>query len=100
MSQSSAPESPFLTVTQAAEYLRLQPCTLNRWRTTGEGPFFIKAGGRIYYRLADLESYTLERRRRSTAEHRAKKREAASQDRLVIGKLRELAGDGRPRHGG
>lgn len=31
--------------------------TIERWRFTGEGPQFIKLGGRVVYRLADIEAY-------------------------------------------
>ena len=30
--------------------------TLERWRWTGEGPKFIKLGGRVIYRLEDVEA--------------------------------------------
>src|SRR5690606_21157528 len=31
--------------------------TLERWRWTGEGPKFLKVGGRVVYRLSDVEEY-------------------------------------------
>ena len=31
--------------------------TLERWRWTGEGPKFLKVGGRVVYRLSDIEEY-------------------------------------------
>ena len=31
--------------------------TLERWRWTGEGPKFLKVGGRVVYRLSDIEDY-------------------------------------------
>ena len=31
--------------------------TLERWRWTGEGPQYIKIGGRVVYRLDDVEAY-------------------------------------------
>ncbi len=69
MAVASGPVSPFLTTRQAAAYLRLQPCTLESWRSEGEGPVFHKLGGRAYYKLADLDSWIESRRRKSTAEH-------------------------------
>lgn len=42
--------------------------TLERWRWTGEGPAFIKIGGRVVYRLEDVEAYEAAQLRRSTAE--------------------------------
>lgn len=34
--------------------------TLERWRTTGEGPRFIRLIGRVVYRLEDIEAYEAE----------------------------------------
>jgi len=31
--------------------------TLERWRYSGEGPAFLKLGGRVLYRLADVEVF-------------------------------------------
>jgi len=31
--------------------------TLERWRQTGEGPAFLKLGGRVVYRLEDIVEY-------------------------------------------
>ena len=31
--------------------------TLERWRWTGEGPQFVKLGGRVVYRLEDIETF-------------------------------------------
>src|SRR5690606_27873404 len=31
--------------------------TLERWRWTGEGPKFVKLGGRVVYRLSNIEEY-------------------------------------------
>ena len=31
--------------------------TLERWRGTGEGPRFLKIGGRVVYRKADIKAY-------------------------------------------
>ena len=42
--------------------------TLERWRWSGEGPLFIKIGGRGAYRLADIEAYELMQIRKSTSD--------------------------------
>ena len=42
--------------------------TLERWRWTGEGPKFIKLGGRVIYRLEDVEAYERQHMRASTSE--------------------------------
>ncbi|MFC7333110.1 helix-turn-helix transcriptional regulator [Rhodocista pekingensis] len=36
---------------------RISHRTLERWRWTGEGPKFLKVGGRVVYRLTDIEEY-------------------------------------------
>lgn len=41
--------------------------TLERWRWTGEGPRFIKLGGRVLYRLGDVEAFEAEQLRSRTA---------------------------------
>ena len=46
-----------LTQTDLANRWRLSPRTLERWRFTGEGPRFIKLGGRVIYRLEDIEAF-------------------------------------------
>jgi predicted site-specific integrase-resolvase len=40
--------------------------TLERWRWTGEGPRYLKLGGRIVYRLEDVEEYEAEQLRNRT----------------------------------
>ena len=42
---------------------RLSPRTLERWRYQGTGPQYLKVGGRIVYRLADIEAFEAERLR-------------------------------------
>ncbi len=36
---------------------RISPRTLERWRWLGEGPRYLKLGGRVLYRAADIEAY-------------------------------------------
>lgn len=40
--------------------------TLERWRWTGEGPCFVKLGGRVVYRLEDVEAFEAEQIRQTT----------------------------------
>lgn len=54
---SHAPASDLLTTDEACRYLRLSRPTLERRRLNGEEPAFIRLGRRIYYRLADLDSW-------------------------------------------
>lgn len=41
--------------------------TLERWRWIGEGPPYLKIGGRVVYRLEDIERYEVEHLRRDGA---------------------------------
>ena len=41
--------------------------TLERWRWTGEGPRYLKIGGRVVYRLEDIEAYEARQLRDSTS---------------------------------
>jgi predicted DNA-binding transcriptional regulator AlpA len=63
---------PLLKVADAAAYLGLQVSTLHKWRNTGRGPRFIKMGGAIRYRLADLDAFICASTVASTAEVVAK----------------------------
>ncbi len=38
----------------------LSPRTLERWRWLNQGPRYIKVGGRVIYRLEDIEAYESE----------------------------------------
>ncbi len=46
-----------MTPDEAAARLRASTVTLQRWRTQGTGPKYIKRGGRIFYRPEDIETY-------------------------------------------
>jgi len=48
---------PLLTPKEAAERLRSSVPTLARWRVNGNGPAYVKNGGRVFYRDSDLESF-------------------------------------------
>jgi hypothetical protein len=61
-------DSAYLSTPQAAGYLQLKPNTLERWRSDGGGPLFVKVGGRVFYRREDLDDFIESRRRKSTAD--------------------------------
>jgi predicted site-specific integrase-resolvase len=46
-----------LTQRELAQRWRISPRTLERWRWLQEGPLFLKIGGRVVYRLEDIEAY-------------------------------------------
>ncbi len=52
---------------QLAERWGISTSTLERWRWSGEGPAFLKLGGRVVYRLADIEAFEAEKLRSSTS---------------------------------
>ena len=45
----------------------ISPRTLERWRWLGQGPRYLKIGGRVVYRLDDIETYEAQQVRTSTA---------------------------------
>lgn len=59
-----------LTQRDLARRWSLSPRTLERWRWTGDGPAFLKVGGRVAYRLQDIEAWEADRLRRSTTADR------------------------------
>ena len=60
-----------LNQTELAARWTISARTLERWRWTGDGPAFLKIGGRVVYRLEDVLAYEQARQRRSTAERGA-----------------------------
>jgi hypothetical protein len=46
-----------LNQVQLSRRWRLSPRTLERWRWLKQGPNYLKVGGRIVYRLADVEAF-------------------------------------------
>lgn len=65
---TSTTQSPLYTPDEAAEYLRANARTLERWRHVGGGPLFSKIGRRVVYRLADLEAWVAQQRREHTGQ--------------------------------
>ncbi|WP_298838499.1 helix-turn-helix domain-containing protein, partial [uncultured Salinicola sp.] len=57
-----------LNQVELAARWKISPRTLERWRWTGEGPAFIKIGGRVVYRLEDVEAFEHTQLRASTAD--------------------------------
>lgn len=65
------PEIVFLTVQEAAAFLRLSAVTLNRWRTEGQGPPYRKFGRRVLYGQPDLIGWAENQKRHSTSEDKS-----------------------------
>lgn len=64
MSQPAQTTTPtfsveFLTVAQLVERWKRQitVATLATWRSRGNGPPYVKVGGKVLYRVTDLEAY-------------------------------------------
>jgi hypothetical protein len=51
---------------ELAERWNISARSLERWRWIGAGPRFLKLGGRVVYRLEDIEAYEAEQLRDST----------------------------------
>ena len=64
--QTGSPISALLTETHVAELLAVSPRTLQAWRWQGGGPLYLKLGGAVRYRPADVESWLSERARSNT----------------------------------
>jgi hypothetical protein len=45
---------------------KVSPRTLERWRWLGQGPRFMKIGGRVVYRIEDIEAFEAEQLREIT----------------------------------
>ncbi len=58
----------FLNRQQAAEFLNLKKCTLEKWAICGGGPSFCKFGRAVRYRISDLEAYVEKQTRQNTIE--------------------------------
>jgi len=57
-----------LNQAELADRWGLSQRTLERWRAIGWGPCFLKIGGRVVYRLEDIEAYERQHMRASTSE--------------------------------
>lgn len=55
------PVSPYYSNREAAEFLRLSPRTLEKYRVIGGGPPFRKFGRRVFYTLPELEAWAAQR---------------------------------------
>ena len=53
---------------QLAERWDLSEATLERWRSEGIGPVFLKLQGQVRYRIEDIEAFEVDSLRKSTSE--------------------------------
>ncbi len=54
----------------------LSPRTLERWRFHGTGPSYLKVGGRVLYRIVDIEAFEAMRLNTATPIHFIQKEHA------------------------
>lgn len=57
-----------LNQVELAARWKISPRTLERWRWSGQGPRYLKIGGRVVYRLEEVEAFEHSQLRASTAE--------------------------------
>jgi predicted site-specific integrase-resolvase len=50
-------DSKHLNVGQLAERWHLSTGTLDHWRRYGKGPLYLKVGGKVLYRVSDIEAF-------------------------------------------
>jgi hypothetical protein len=62
---------------ELAERWNISQRTLERWRWVGDGPQFLKLGGRVVYRVEDVERYEAEQLRSHTGSSTSATPEAA-----------------------
>ncbi len=55
---------------QLARRWSLSPRTLERWRWRDQGPAYLKVGGRVLYRLEDIEAFERDSVRQPAADSR------------------------------
>ena len=60
--------SEYWTAKQLAEHWQLSTTNLERWRSEGIGPIFLKILGQVRYRLSDILAFKAESLRKSTSE--------------------------------
>ena len=58
----------YLNTREAAIHLGLSTRTLDRYRVSGDGPVFLRFGGRVRYLREDLDAWARTRRRNSTSD--------------------------------
>ena len=59
---ATSPHGPrHLNQNELSRRWTISPRTLERWRWRNEGPAYLKLGGRVAYRLEDVEAYEAKR---------------------------------------
>ena len=50
-------DDPIVTSNEFADSIDHSPRTVQRWRTTGEGPAYIKLGKRVFYQRSVIQAW-------------------------------------------
>lgn len=69
--QERADQSPYRRTKGAADFIQHSPYTLEKWRSSGTGPRYHKAGKVVLYHIDDLREWMNARRFTSTSEEQA-----------------------------
>ena len=65
---TSEPIIQHFSQSELAARWSIQESTLERWRSAGIGPIYLKLPGRVLYRISDVEAYERDSLRRSTSQ--------------------------------
>lgn len=57
MNTDTAAKENYLNTEQTAKLIGIRKRTLDRWRFVGQGPVFLKLGGRVLYRESDVHAW-------------------------------------------
>jgi predicted DNA-binding transcriptional regulator AlpA len=69
MSETTGTTPPrYLRTSEAARFLGLSDRTMEKHRSYGTGPVYLKIGGRVVYTLADLQAWSQRGARNSTSD--------------------------------
>ena len=83
---ASPPGPRHLDQNELSRRWTISPRTLERWRWRNEGPAYLKIGGRVVYRLEDVEAYEQQRLRQAAPHERERpdERYARTQARCCL----------------
>jgi hypothetical protein len=74
MIEDTNPSKKMLSEKEVSAIYGFPVRTLQRWRTTGEGPRFCKANRSVLYAVEDIEIFLSERKHSSTSEYPTQRR--------------------------
>ncbi|MDE2259876.1 MAG: helix-turn-helix domain-containing protein [Betaproteobacteria bacterium] len=78
------PNRDFVTPRELADRWHISEKTLERWRMQGTGPVFLKLGGRVLYRIEQVEAHERNRSRTCTSKSLPYGRDHNDSDHQVV----------------